>query len=117
MGFTVVQAVAGALTLLFGTTFLHYTQNQVENNLIFLLTLTGLTLQYEWLRSGRVKPLVLGSLALGANLLVRLTTVLDITAATLFVIVLCWLIHFPGRGAGRDLVVIFAAQGFAMQGS
>jgi hypothetical protein len=32
LGFTVNQAVAGALTLLFGTTFLHYTQNMMENN-------------------------------------------------------------------------------------
>jgi hypothetical protein len=97
LGFTVVQAVAGALTLLFGTTFLHYTQNLMENNLIFLLTLTGLTWQYEWLRTGRVSSLVLGSLALGANLLVRLTTALDIIGVGVFVVVLCWLKHLYGR--------------------
>jgi hypothetical protein len=116
MGFTVAQAVAGALTLLFGTTFLHYTQNLEENNLIFLLTLTGLMLQYEWLRSGRVKSLVLGSLALGANLLVRLTTVLDITAAALFVIVLCWLNHFHGRGCWARLGGYFRRAGLCYAG-
>jgi len=41
------EAIAGASALLFGTTFLHYTQNMMENNLIFLLTLTGLCFQYE----------------------------------------------------------------------
>jgi hypothetical protein len=38
--FTLNQSLAGALGLLFGTTFLHYTQNMVENNLITLLDLT-----------------------------------------------------------------------------
>jgi len=69
--FTVNQAIAGAFTLLFGTTFLHYTQNMMEKQLIFLLTLTGLCLQYEWLHTSRIWSLVIGSLALGANLLIR----------------------------------------------
>ena len=46
--FTVSQRIAGVLALLFGTTFLHYTQNMMENNYIALLTLSGLTLQYDW---------------------------------------------------------------------
>jgi hypothetical protein len=91
--FTVAQAVAGALTLLFATTFLHYMQNLAENNLIFLLTLTGFTYQYEWLRTGRLRSLFFGSLALGANLLVRLTTAMDITGAALFIIAASWLEH------------------------
>src|SRR5271166_604790 len=66
--FTANQAVAGALGLLFGTTFLLYTQNMVENNFILMLTLTGLCFQYEWLRTGRIHFLWIGSLALGANL-------------------------------------------------
>ena len=32
--FTVTQPLTGALALLFGTTFLHYTQNMMENNLV-----------------------------------------------------------------------------------
>ena len=55
--FTVNQALAGALGLLFGTTFFHYTQNMAENNLITLLDLTGFCFQYEWLRSGRTRAL------------------------------------------------------------
>jgi hypothetical protein len=82
------QSVAGALTLLFGTTFLHYTQNMMENNLILLLTLTGLCYQYEWIRTARWTPLLIGSMALGANLTIRLTTLLDVVAAALFVVLL-----------------------------
>ncbi len=86
--FTPQQSVAGALALLFGTTFLHYTQNMMENNLILLLTLTGLSFQYEWLRTKRWTPLLIGSLALAANLTVRLTTALDLIAVTMFVLLL-----------------------------
>jgi hypothetical protein len=79
--FTVKQAAAGVLALLFATTHLHYTQNMSENNYIFLLTLTGICFQYEWLRSGSRRALLLGSAALGLNLLTRLTTGLDLLAA------------------------------------
>ena len=95
--FTVNQALAGALGLLFGTTFLHYTQNMMENNLIMLLDLTGLCFQYEWLCSGRVRALLIGSTALGANLLVRLTTVMDIIACGLFLVLILGLDRGPGR--------------------
>jgi hypothetical protein len=98
--FTVNHSVAGALALLFGTTFLHYSQNMMENNLILLLTLTGLCFQYEWLRSGRWAPLLIGSIALGANLMIRLTTAFDVLAAALFAALTLWIekIH------GRDLI-------------
>jgi hypothetical protein len=86
--FTVNQALAGALGLLFGTTFLHYTQNMMENNLIMLLDLTGFCFQFEWLRSGRARALLLGSATLGANLLVRLTTAMDIIACGLFLLLI-----------------------------
>jgi hypothetical protein len=95
--FTVNQAIAGALALLFATTFLHYTQNMMENNFILLLTLTGLSFQYEWLRTSHIWSLALGSLALGANLLVRLTSAMDITAAALFVLLVLWMKHIRGR--------------------
>lgn len=95
--FTVNQAIAGAFTLLFATTFLHYTQNMMENNFILLLTLTGLSFQYEWLRTGRIWSLAFGSLALGANLLIRLTTAMDITAAALFGVLFLWLKQVRGR--------------------
>jgi hypothetical protein len=85
-GFSVNQRIAGALALIFCTTFLHYTQNLMENNYIFLLTLTGLTFQYNWLQDGDRRELLIGSLALGANLLTRLTTGLDLLAVALFLL-------------------------------
>jgi len=84
--FSVNQRVAGVLALIFCTSFLHYTQNMMENNLIFLLTFTGLTFQYEWLRSRNRRALLVGAAALGANLLVRLTTGLDSLAVALFLV-------------------------------
>ena len=97
------QCIAGALTLLFGTTFLHYTQNMMENNLLLLLTLTGLCFLYEWLRTGSTRALLAGSLALGANLLTRLTTVLDIGAAGLFILLILSAEKLRGRGLRAPL--------------
>ncbi len=75
LGFNVRQSVAGVLGLLFCTTHLHYTQNMMENNYIFLLTLAGFAFQYQWLRGGSRRALLIGSAAFGLNLLTRLTTV------------------------------------------
>jgi len=84
--FSVRESVLGVLALLFCTTHLHYTQNMMENNYIMLLTLTGLSFQYEWLRTGNMRALFLGSAALGLNLLTRLTTGLDLMAAGVFLL-------------------------------
>jgi hypothetical protein len=85
LGFTETQSILGAGSLLLGTTFLHYTQNMQENNLLLLLTLSGFYFQYGWLRTGSARSLRLGSMALGANLLTRLTTGLDLLAVTFFI--------------------------------
>jgi hypothetical protein len=77
--------------LLFCTTHLHYTQNMMENNYIMLLTLVGFSFQYEWLRTGSRRALMVGSAALGLNLLTRLTTGLDLIAAGIFLIAVLWL--------------------------
>src|SRR6202161_615078 len=71
LNFGVRQSVVGVLALLLATTHLHYTQNMMENNYIFLLTMTGLSYQFEWLRSGRGRPLFIGSAAFGLYLLTR----------------------------------------------
>jgi hypothetical protein len=86
MSFTENQSLAGACSLLLGTTFLHYTQNLQENNYLILLTLTGFYFQYRWFRTGSVRSLLAGSAALGANLLTRLTTGLDLLAAAAFIL-------------------------------
>src|SRR4029077_14650757 len=76
--------------LLFCTTHLHYTQNMMENNYILLLTLIGFTYQYEWLRTGAKRALLIGSAALGMNLVIRLTTGLDLIAAGVFLLMVLW---------------------------
>ena len=90
LGFNVRQSVSGVLALLFCTTHLHYTQNMMENNYIFLLTLTGFAFQYEWLQSGSNRALLIGSAAFGLNLLTRLTTALDIVAGAVFLVLVVW---------------------------
>jgi hypothetical protein len=97
LGFTVNQRIAGVLALLYCTTFLHYTQNMMENNFIMLLTLTGLAFQYEWLCTGRRRALLIGSAALGANLLTRLTTGMDLLAVGLFLLIALWFTNVRGR--------------------
>ncbi|MGA9463293.1 MAG: hypothetical protein WBV28_10915 [Terracidiphilus sp.] len=88
--FTVNQAVFGVLALLLATTHLHYTQNMMENNYIFLLTTAGFCFEYEWLRNGSRRALLLGTGAFGLNLLTRLTTGLDLLAGVAFVLLILW---------------------------
>ena len=95
--FSVHEAVAGVLTLMFCTTHLHYTQNMQENNYIMLLTLTGFSFQYEWLRSGSLRALFYGSAALGLNLLTRVTTGLDLVAGGIFLLTILWIEHVRGH--------------------
>jgi hypothetical protein len=94
---SVRESVLGVLALLFCTTHLHYTQNMMENNYIMLLTLAGFSFQYEWLRTGRKRALLVGSAALGLNLLTRLTTGLDLMAAGFFLLLLLWFERERGR--------------------
>jgi hypothetical protein len=88
--FSLRESVLGVLALLFCTTHLHYTQNLMENNYIMLLTLTGFSFQYEWLRTGSKRALLVGSAALGLNLLTRLTTGLDLMAVGVFLLLVFW---------------------------
>ena len=95
LAFTVKQAVLGTLALLLLTTHLHYTQNMMENNYIFLLTLSGFSFQYAWLRTGSRRALLIGSGALGIDLLTRLTTGLDLVGSALFMVLLLFLERAP----------------------
>jgi hypothetical protein len=104
LGFATGQAVAGVLALLFCTTHLHYTQNMMENNYIMLLMLTGLSFQYEWLRTGRRRALLLGSSAFGLNLLTRLTTGLDLLAGGVFLLLVLCFEHAGGKESWQRLV-------------
>jgi hypothetical protein len=102
--FSVREAVMGVLALLFCTTHLHYTQNMMENNYIMLLTLTGFSFEYEWLRTGNRRALFWGCVALGLNLLTRLTTGLDLIAAGVFVLLVLWFEGARGRELWQRLV-------------
>src|ERR1700688_3520633 len=102
--FSARESVLGVLALLFCTTHLHYAQNMMENNYIMLLTLTGFSFQYEWLRADSRRALFIGSCALGLNLLTRLTTGLDLIAAGIFVLLALWLEGVPGRELWRRLM-------------
>jgi len=89
--FSVRESAWGVLALLFCTTHLHYTQNLTENNYIMLLTLLGFSFQYEWLRTGNRRALLMGTGALGMNLLTRLTTGLDLIAVSTFLLLVMWM--------------------------
>jgi hypothetical protein len=86
LGFNLRQSIAGVLGLLCATTHLHYAQNLTENNYILLLTVAGFALQYRWLVRGDRRALLWGSVALGLNLLTRITTALDILGAACFLL-------------------------------
>jgi hypothetical protein len=102
LNFNERQGVAGTLALLVLTTHLHYTQNMMENNYIFLLTLAGFSFQYEWLQNGSRRALAIGSAAFGLNLLTRLTTGLDLLAGGLFVLLI---LLFERKTASESLWV------------
>jgi hypothetical protein len=102
--FSVKEGVSGVLALMFCTTHLHYTQNMMENNYIMLLTLTGFSFQYEWLRTNSQRALFIGSCALGLNLLTRLTTGLDLIAAGIFILMVLWFEDTPADGLWKRLV-------------
>ncbi len=95
--FGISQAASGTLALMLLTTHLHYTQDMQENNYIFLLTLAGLSYQYEWLLNGNRRALAIGSAAFGLNLLTRLTTGMDLLAGGLFVLLVLWFEGNRGR--------------------
>ena len=88
--FVEFEAVIGTLSLLLATTHLHYAQNMQENNYIFLLTMIGLLLQWKWMKTGDGRALFWGSMALGLNLLTRVTTALDLFAVAGFLVIANW---------------------------
>jgi len=102
--FSVRESFLGVLALMFCTTHLHYTQNMMENNYIMLLTLTGFSFQYEWLRTGDRRALFWGSAALGLNLLTRLTTGLDLIAGGVLILLVLWFEHVRGRELWQRLL-------------
>jgi hypothetical protein len=109
--FSMNHSIAGVLAFLLATTHLHYTQNMMENNYICLLTLTGFAFEYEWLRTGSRRALLIGTGAFGLNLLTRITTGMDLLAGALFVFLALWFEGKRGRllwERCRDYAVVAA---------
>ena len=98
-GFSSNHSTAGVLAFLLATTHLHYTQNMQENNYICLLTLTGFAFEYQWVRTGSRRALLIGTGAFGLNLLTRITTGMDLIAGVVFVLLV---LYFEGP-RGRAL--------------
>ena len=97
LSFNILQAVVGVLAFLVATTHLHYTQNLMENNYICLLSPAGFSYQYEWLRTGSRRALLLGAGAFGLNLLTRLPTGLDLLSGALYLLLVMRLEGTRGR--------------------
>lgn len=88
IGFTIVSAKRGAVAFLFCTTFLTYTQTVMENNLIVALTLCAAVLILKGLDVRSKRYFVVAGACMGFNLLVRLTTLLDVSALVLFAVLI-----------------------------
>ena len=104
LGFSVKEAAAGVLALLACTTHLHYTQNMTENNYICLLTLGGFSFEYEWVQTGSRRALLLGTSALGLNVLTRATAGLDLLAGIVLVLVVPCFEQVRGRALWETIV-------------
>jgi hypothetical protein len=97
LGLSIRSAMLGALWLLLLTSFLHYSQNHQENNLMLLGTLTLYWSAAKWLSESRIWPWVaLGAFAAGFNLLIRVTTMLDFSGVLAFTMLMRWRVKAAG---------------------
>jgi hypothetical protein len=103
LGFSDDRAVLGCLGLLLASTFFYYCQDQQENSLIFFLSIAGIYQWLVWLRTDSTRALILGAASLGATLLVRITTAVDIAFLIMFVLAL--LATGPARDGVRGPVL------------
>ncbi len=71
LGFSRLSRLFGALSLLLGSSFLHYCQDHQENSLMTFLGIAGAWGLARWGNTREFKPLIISSLALGFGLLVR----------------------------------------------
>jgi hypothetical protein len=91
LGLRIGSSAVGALGLLLLTSFLHYSQNHQENNLMLLCTLTLYWSAAKWSSEARTWPwVVLGAFAAGFNLLIRVTTILDFAGVLPFTMLMLW---------------------------
>ncbi len=100
LDFNTKQATYGALSLLFCTSFLHYSQTHQENSLDFLMTISGYLLHLLWLGSNSVLFLWLGLSTLGFNLLIRLPLAINSISVAIFTGIQ---IYFQSKSTANDL--------------
>lgn len=100
LDFNTKQATFGALSLLFCTSFLHYSQTHQENSLDFLMTISGYLFHLLWIGSGSFLFLWLGLSALGFNLLIRLPLAINNISVAIFTGVQ---IYFQSKSTTNDL--------------
>ena len=89
-GFTEKASLFGALCLLNGSTFLHYTQVNQENSLLLLCFAASLWAGFRISQGGgRAYGIALG-MAAGFAALIRLTTLAETAAVFVLVVILAW---------------------------
>lgn len=88
LGLGLKASAFGAMGMLFGTTLLHWTQVNQENNLTLLCFLGTLYACLRWLATGRLGYMVVAGCAAGFALLTRLPTVFETATIGLLVLIL-----------------------------
>ncbi|MEM6256577.1 MAG: hypothetical protein AAF821_27030 [Cyanobacteria bacterium P01_D01_bin.156] len=82
------ERIAGlaSLTLLLGTTVLHYTQVHQHNNQLLLLTILGYATAIAYVQSKRSAWLLFGGAALGMAVFIRVTSMIHVLTVVLFLV-------------------------------
>lgn len=82
------DAALGALSLLFGTTYLWHAQNIQENTQLFLFTAAAFWAVLRWSQTNRPQWLSVAGALVSFNLLTRLPAIADVAGVAMFALVL-----------------------------
>ena len=98
LGFSLRERLSGGLSLLVGTSFLHYSQVHMENSLQTFLMFADAFLLWKWLKTERTGWLAAAAATVGFAMLVRLPSLAEHFGLWLAVL---WLLAAPtSPGAG-----------------
>jgi hypothetical protein len=107
LGFSDGQSLAGGTAVFFCTSLFPYTQIHQENSCLLLLTLISFYGVLSWWKTDTGSYLMMTGAALGLSILMRLSAVFDLAAATGFAI---WLLRVEARDpkpSYRNVIVAF----------
>jgi len=107
MGFKERESLFGSLSLLYGSTFLSYTQVNQENSLLILCFATSLWAGLRIGQGGGVGYGAILGLSAGFAALIRLTTLAESAAVFLIIFVFAWRQHDGVRKIKKGLVSAF----------